>query len=71
MTVITVAFVSQDGKSNWLKGLTLVLAYVLLSASFFFHVDTQLAEESASQHEGAAYPAAVAAAGPGGAAAAP
>lgn len=37
VTVITVAFVSQDGKSNWLKGLTLVLAYVLMSASFFFH----------------------------------
>lgn len=37
VTVITVAFISQDGKSNWLKGLTLVLAYVLMSASFFFH----------------------------------
>lgn len=45
VTVITVAFVSQDGKSNWLKGLTLVLAYVLLSASFFFHKDAQLAME--------------------------
>jgi Ca2+/H+ antiporter len=27
----------QDGRSNWLKGLTLILAYLLLSASFFFH----------------------------------
>ena len=58
-TVITVAVVSQDGKSNWLKGLTLVLAYILLSASFFFHADAQLAKETghslaADQLEGTA-----------------
>lgn len=41
-TVVTVAFVCQDGKSNWLKGLTLILAYVLLGASFFFHKDPDL-----------------------------
>ncbi|KAK3250727.1 hypothetical protein CYMTET_39906 [Cymbomonas tetramitiformis] len=37
MTVITVAFCISDGESNWLKGLTLILAYCILSASFFFH----------------------------------
>ncbi|CAL6373806.1 unnamed protein product [Bathycoccus prasinos] len=41
-TVITVAFVCQDGRSNWLKGLVLILAYILLSASFFFHKDPAL-----------------------------
>eukprot|EP00854_Cymbomonas_tetramitiformis_P001781 gene1781-2447_t len=39
MTVITVAFCISDGESNWLKGLTLILAYCILSASFFFHQD--------------------------------
>ena len=34
ITVVTVGFVCQDGKSNWLKGLVLILAYLLLSASF-------------------------------------
>ena len=37
MTVITVSFVVQDGQSNWLKGMTLTLAYCILAASFFFH----------------------------------
>lgn len=37
MTVITVSFVVQDGQSNWLKGLTLILAYCIVAASFFFH----------------------------------
>merc|ERR1712216_1079196 len=41
-TVITVAFACQDGRSNWLKGLVLILAYILLSASFFFHKDPAL-----------------------------
>jgi|AntAceMinimDraft_1070359.scaffolds.fasta_scaffold10521_1 Ca2+:H+ antiporter len=47
-TVVTVAFVCQDGKSNWLKGLVLILAYLLLSASFFFHKDPDLAGRSAN-----------------------
>ena len=28
-----------DGRSNWLKGLVLVAAYVVLAAAFFFHED--------------------------------
>ena len=48
ITVVTVGFVCQDGKSNWLKGLVLILAYLLLSASFFFHKDPDLAGRSAN-----------------------
>ena len=47
-TVITVAFVCQDGRSNWLKGLVLILAYILLAASFFFHKDPALIGRSAA-----------------------
>eukprot|EP00227_Mantoniella_beaufortii_P012769 CAMPEP_0197582066 /NCGR_PEP_ID=MMETSP1326-20131121/5391_1 /TAXON_ID=1155430 /ORGANISM="Genus nov. species nov., Strain RCC2288" /LENGTH=434 /DNA_ID=CAMNT_0043146083 /DNA_START=258 /DNA_END=1562 /DNA_ORIENTATION=- len=47
-TVVTVAFVCQDGRSNWLKGLTLILAYLLLAASFFFHKDPDLMGRSAN-----------------------
>ncbi len=36
---------SQDGTSNYLKGLVLLVAYVLVSAGFFWHKDTNLAEE--------------------------
>lgn len=32
----------QDGQSNWLKGLTLILAYFVVAASFFFHKDNKL-----------------------------
>mmetsp|Transcript_25278 Transcript_25278/g.83029 ORF Transcript_25278/g.83029 Transcript_25278/m.83029 type:complete len:378 (-) Transcript_25278:48-1181(-) len=37
LTVITVIFVIKDGRSNWLAGLTLVLAYFILSAAFYCH----------------------------------
>ncbi|KAK3273370.1 hypothetical protein CYMTET_18384, partial [Cymbomonas tetramitiformis] len=45
VTVVTCAFCVLDGTSNWLKGLTLVLAYVVLSSSFFFHRDPDLATQ--------------------------
>uniref|UniRef100_A0A7S0RX33 Vacuolar cation/proton exchanger n=1 Tax=Pyramimonas obovata TaxID=1411642 RepID=A0A7S0RX33_9CHLO len=48
MTVITVAFVVQDGQSNWLKGMTLTLAYCILAASFFFHKDNKLTDQNAT-----------------------
>jgi len=47
MTVITVSFVVQDGQSNWLKGMTLTLAYCILAASFFFHKDNKLTDQNA------------------------
>mmetsp|Transcript_28650 Transcript_28650/g.54860 ORF Transcript_28650/g.54860 Transcript_28650/m.54860 type:complete len:450 (-) Transcript_28650:196-1545(-) len=49
MTVITVSFVVQDGQSNWLKGLTLILAYCIVAASFFFHKDNKLSQQNATQ----------------------
>ena len=39
LCVVTVTFCIRDGKANWLKGLTLILAYVILAASFFFHAE--------------------------------
>jgi hypothetical protein len=38
-------FVStQDGAANYLKGLMLILCYLIVAASFFFHVDPQSSE---------------------------
>lgn len=39
LTVVIVSFVVGDGNSNWLKGVTLVLAYVVIACSFFYHRD--------------------------------
>ncbi|KAF3780533.1 Vacuolar cation/proton exchanger 2 [Nymphaea thermarum] len=39
MTVLVVAFMLQEGTSNYFKGLMLLLCYFIVSASFFFHVD--------------------------------
>mmetsp|Transcript_39710 Transcript_39710/g.98273 ORF Transcript_39710/g.98273 Transcript_39710/m.98273 type:complete len:106 (+) Transcript_39710:1-318(+) len=39
LTVITVTFVISDGRSNWLKGLVLTLAYIILAASYFCHAE--------------------------------
>jgi len=41
-TVIIVGFMVSDGKSNWLMGLTLVLAYLILACAFLFHRDVDL-----------------------------
>ncbi|KAI4326231.1 hypothetical protein MLD38_031564 [Melastoma candidum] len=39
IAVLVVAFMLQEGKSNYLKGLMLTLCYVIVAASFFVHVD--------------------------------
>ncbi|GLT74191.1 hypothetical protein SLA2020_460030 [Shorea laevis] len=39
ITVLVVAFMLQEGTSNYFKGLMLVLCYLIVSASFFVHVD--------------------------------
>lgn len=39
-TVIVVAFMLQEGKANYFKGLMLVLCYLIVGASFFVHVDS-------------------------------
>ncbi|KAL8260675.1 hypothetical protein R6Q59_028628 [Mikania micrantha] len=41
MTVLVVAFMLQDGTSNYFKGLMLVFCYLIVAASFFVHVDPQ------------------------------
>lgn len=49
VTVVAVALACSDGKSNWLKGLALVLSYLVLSAGFFYHKDVSLATERHSE----------------------
>ncbi|XP_022843875.1 vacuolar cation/proton exchanger 2-like isoform X2 [Olea europaea var. sylvestris] len=39
ITVIVVAFMLQEGTSNYFKGLMLILCYLIVAASFFVHVD--------------------------------
>ncbi|XP_078437597.1 vacuolar cation/proton exchanger 3-like [Wolffia australiana] len=38
-TVLVVAFLVQEGTSNYFKGLMLILCYLIVAASFFVHVD--------------------------------
>lgn len=44
MTVLVVAFLLQEGTSNYFKGLMLILCYLIVAASFFVHVDPTLVE---------------------------
>ncbi|CAA2933745.1 vacuolar cation proton exchanger 3-like [Olea europaea subsp. europaea] len=39
ITVLVVAFMLQEGKSNYFKGLMLILCYLIVAASFFVHID--------------------------------
>ncbi|TXG55603.1 hypothetical protein EZV62_020859 [Acer yangbiense] len=39
ITVLVVAFMLQEGTSNYFKGLMLMLCYVIVAASFFVHTD--------------------------------
>ncbi|EPS66697.1 hypothetical protein M569_08080, partial [Genlisea aurea] len=39
ITVLVVAFMLQEGHSNYFKGLMLILCYLIVAASFFVHVD--------------------------------
>lgn len=45
-TVIVVAFMLQEGKANYFKGLMLVLCYLIVGASFFVHSDNSNEEKS-------------------------
>uniref|UniRef100_A0A7N0TZK6 Vacuolar cation/proton exchanger n=1 Tax=Kalanchoe fedtschenkoi TaxID=63787 RepID=A0A7N0TZK6_KALFE len=45
MTVLVVAFMLQEGTSNYFKGLMLILCYVIVAASFFVHVDPKSIED--------------------------
>ncbi|CAI9264742.1 unnamed protein product [Lactuca saligna] len=39
ITVLVVAFMLQDGTSNYFKGVMLVFCYLIVAASFFVHID--------------------------------
>lgn len=39
ITVLVVAFMLQEGTSNYFKGLMLILCYLIVAASFFVHAD--------------------------------
>ncbi|BBH04454.1 cation exchanger 5, partial [Prunus dulcis] len=49
ITVLVVAFMLQDGTSNYFKGLMLILCYLIVAASFFVHVDPSPADETQSK----------------------
>jgi len=40
LSVLTVNYVVQDGKSNWLEGMILMCLYVILATTFFFYPGT-------------------------------
>ncbi|WOL13827.1 vacuolar cation/proton exchanger 3-like isoform X1 [Canna indica] len=42
ITVLVVAFLLQEGTSNYFKGLMLMLCYLIVAASFYVHVDPSL-----------------------------
>lgn len=46
ITVLVVAFMVQEGTSNYFKGLMLVLCYIIVAASFFVHVDPNSVAEA-------------------------
>ena len=42
LSVISVTFAIKDGKSNWLLGMTLVAAYIVVAMGFWAHDDQDL-----------------------------
>jgi Ca2+:H+ antiporter len=42
LTVISVTFAIKDGSSNWLVGLTLIAAYLIISIGFWTHSNDPL-----------------------------
>nr|GMD37125.1 vacuolar cation/proton exchanger 2-like [Ipomoea batatas]GMD38658.1 vacuolar cation/proton exchanger 2-like [Ipomoea batatas] len=44
ITVLVVAFMLQEGTSNYFKGLMLILCYLIVAASFFVHNDQSTGE---------------------------
>ena len=48
ITVIVVSVLIQKGKSNWLSGLMLLVAYFIVSAGYFVHVNEPEGEGESS-----------------------
>jgi len=46
LSVMTVNYVVQDGKSNWLEGMILMCLYIILGTTFFFYPGYQNAAPS-------------------------
>ncbi|KAK7817407.1 vacuolar cation/proton exchanger 5 [Quercus suber] len=46
ITVLVVAFMLQEGTSNYFKGLMLILCYLIVAASFFVHEDPSQGDEN-------------------------
>ncbi|PIN25616.1 Ca2+/H+ antiporter VCX1 [Handroanthus impetiginosus] len=50
MTVLVVAFMLQEGTSNYFKGLMLLLCYLIVAASFFVHTDSEYFQDEPEDH---------------------
>ncbi|KAL5794385.1 hypothetical protein ACOSP7_002979 [Xanthoceras sorbifolium] len=50
ITVLVVAFMLQEGTSNYFKGLMLILCYVIVAASFFVHTDPASLQDKPPKH---------------------
>ncbi|VFQ79131.1 unnamed protein product [Cuscuta campestris] len=48
MSVIVVAFMLQEGTSNYFKGLMLLLCYLIVAASFYVHMDPMSIQDKPS-----------------------
>jgi len=42
LSVLTVNYVVQDGRSNWLEGMILICLYVIIALVFWFYPGTEL-----------------------------
>ncbi|KAL3638329.1 Vacuolar cation/proton exchanger 5 [Castilleja foliolosa] len=51
MTVLVVAFMLQDGTSNYFKGLMLLLCYLIVAASFFVHMDPESVQDKPENYK--------------------
>ncbi|XP_031113770.1 vacuolar cation/proton exchanger 3-like isoform X1 [Ipomoea triloba] len=49
MSVLVVAFMLQEGTSNYFKGLMLLLCYLIVAASFFVHIDPETIRDEAEK----------------------
>ncbi|XP_057807660.1 vacuolar cation/proton exchanger 2-like isoform X3 [Salvia miltiorrhiza] len=50
MTVLVVAFMLQEGTTNYFKGLMLLLCYLIVAASFFVHIDDESSQDKPDDH---------------------
>ncbi|XP_038692472.1 vacuolar cation/proton exchanger 2-like isoform X3 [Tripterygium wilfordii] len=52
ITVLVVAFMLQEGTSNYFKGLMLIFCYLIVAASFFVHIDPTSVEDEPGKPSG-------------------